>query len=342
MSGIPLLFCSKPEFMTYTSQLTESIRQFAYQAGFEACGFARARRLEDEERQLEEWLAKGMHGEMKWMENHFDKRVDPTILVPGAKTVVSVLCSYNQPDLFKKQAANEDNPRISNYALGDDYHKVMKEKLFQLFEFTREQAGNVEGRVFVDSAPVLDKAWAVQAGLGWMGKNTNILNKQLGSWFFIGEMIIDLELEFDEVTTDHCGTCTRCIDACPTDAIYEPYKVDGSKCISYFTIELRKEIPEEYHRQMGNWIYGCDICQDVCPWNRKAKPGSEERLMARPELVDKDIDYWEELDLQEYRRLFKKSAVKRAKFDGIKRNIRIAVSNVRSDKVIPTSSGQAP
>ena len=319
--------------MDTSTRLTEQIRQFAHQLGFEACGFAKARRLEDEERKLEQWLTQGMHGEMKWMENHFDKRVDPTKLVPGAKTVVSVLCSYHQPELFRKQAEKEEEPRISNYALGDDYHPVLKEKLFRLFEFTREQAGHVEGRVFVDSAPVLDKAWAVQAGLGWMGKNSNILNKQLGSWFFIGEMIIDLELEFDEMTTDHCGSCTRCIDACPTDAIYEPYKVDGSKCISYFTIELRNEIPEEYHDKMGNWIYGCDICQDVCPWNRKAKAGSEQRLMARPDLIDNDVDYWEELDLQEYRRLFKKSAVKRAKFDGLKRNIRIAVSNVKSDKV---------
>ena len=319
--------------MDTSTRLTEQIRQFAHQLGFEACGFAKARRLEDEERKLEQWLTQGMHGEMKWMENHFDKRVDPTKLVPGAKTVVSVLCSYHQPELFRKQAEKEEEPRISNYALGDDYHPVLKDKLFRLFEFTREQAGHVEGRVFVDSAPVLDKAWAVQAGLGWMGKNSNILNKQLGSWFFIGEMIIDLELEFDEMTTDHCGSCTRCIDACPTDAIYEPYKVDGSKCISYFTIELRNEIPEEYHDKMGNWIYGCDICQDVCPWNRKAKAGSEQRLMARPDLIDNDVDYWEELDLQEYRRLFKKSAVKRAKFDGLKRNIRIAVSNVKSDKV---------
>ena len=316
---------------TATAQLTESIRRFARELGFEACGFARARRLEDEERKLEEWLSKSMHGEMQWMENHFDKRVDPTKLVPGSKTVVSVLGSYNQPELFNKQAQKEDEPRISNYALGDDYHHVFKEKLYQLFEFTREQAGQVEGRVFVDSAPVLDKAWAVHSGLGWMGKNSNILNKQLGSWFFIGEMIIDLELSYDSPTTDHCGSCTRCIDACPTGAIFEPYRVDGSKCISYLTIELRKEIPEEYHEQMGNWIYGCDICQDVCPWNRKARAGSEERLMARPELTDKDVDYWEELDIEEYRRLFKKSAVKRAKYDGLKRNIRIAVNNIKSN-----------
>lgn len=318
--------------MTRKNRLTESIRSFAHQLGFEACGFARARHLEDEERKLEEWLTNGMHGDMKWMENHFEKRVDPTKLVPGSKTVVSVLCSYHQPELFKKQAEKNDEPRISNYALGDDYHDVFKEKLFQLFEYTREQAGSVEGRVFVDSAPVLDKAWAVQAGLGWMGKNSNILNKQLGSWFFIGEMIIDLELDYDTPTTDHCGSCTRCIDACPTGAIFEPYRVDGSKCISYFTIELRREIPEEYHEQMGNWIYGCDICQDVCPWNRKARAGSEPRLMARPDLIDQDADYWEELDLQEYRRLFKKSAVKRAKFDGLKRNIRIAVNNIKNDR----------
>ena len=305
------------------------VRQEALRLGFDAVGFARARRLEAEESRLEQWLKEGRQGSMQWMENHFDKRVDPRRLVPGAMSVVSVMISYHQPGLVEKQLES-DNPKISKYALGDDYHKVVKEKLFELFAYTESVTGNVEGRVFVDTAPVLDKAWAVESGIGWLGKHTNVLNRRWGSWFFLGEMIVDAEFEYDHPVADHCGSCTRCIDACPTDAIYEPYKVDGSKCISYFTIELRDEIPEEYHHQMGEWIFGCDICQDVCPWNRKARTGSEERLFARPDSANRDIDYWEELDLQEYRELFRKSAVKRAKFDGLKRNIRIAGANIRA------------
>ncbi|HKJ30619.1 MAG TPA: tRNA epoxyqueuosine(34) reductase QueG, partial [Balneolales bacterium] len=203
--------------------------------------------------------------------------------------------------------------------------------LFQLYHFTEKLTGSLEGRIFVDSAPVLDKAWAVQSGLGWMGKNSNILNKELGSWFFIGEMIVDATFSYDHPTTDHCGTCTRCIDACPTDAIYEPYKVDGSKCISYLTIELREQIPSEFHEQMGEWMFGCDICQDVCPWNRKAKMGSEERLFAREELLNPDLKYWKELDIEEYRRLFRKNPVKRTKFEGLTRNISIVSKNLDSD-----------
>ena len=304
------------------------IRREALRLGFDAIGFSRARRLEEEETRLEQWLREGRHGTMQWMENHFDKRVDPRKLVPGARSVVSVMMSYHQPDLVRRQLTSE-NPKISKYAMGEDYHNVVKEKLFELFAFTEEVVGKVEGRVFVDTAPVLDKAWAVESGLGWLGKHTNVLNSKWGSWFFLGEMILDAEFEYDVPVADHCGSCTRCIDACPTDAIYEPYKVDGSKCISYFTIELRDEIPAEYHEQMGEWIFGCDICQDVCPWNRKARKGSEERLFARPESADRNIDYWEELDLQEYRRLFRKSAVKRAKYDGLQRNIRVAGANVR-------------
>jgi epoxyqueuosine reductase len=313
--------------MTSIQKSTQLIREHALRLGFEACGFSRARRLTEEEKRLEEWLNQGRHGTMGWMENHFDKRLDPTLLVPGAKTVISVLMSYNQPETFRLIDEVQDTPRISKYALGQDYHDVMKPKLFELFEFIRETVGQVEGRVFVDSAPVMDKAWAKLSGLGWIGKNSNLLNRQLGSYYFIGELIIDAEFEYDSQTTDHCGTCTRCIDACPTGAIYEPYRVDGSKCISYFTIELRDEIPSEYHSALGNWMYGCDICQDVCPWNRKAKPGSEKALFANPELINKDIDFWEELDLEEYRRLFKGSAVKRTKYHGLKRNIDIVVSN---------------
>ncbi|MDG5765835.1 tRNA epoxyqueuosine(34) reductase QueG [Balneolales bacterium ANBcel1] len=307
---------------------TELVRREAFRLGFDGVGFARARRLEQEESHLEQWLREGRHGSMQWMENHFDKRVDPRKLVPGARSVVSLMISYHQPELANMQVDSK-NPKISKYALGDDYHKVVKEKLFDLYAFTAEITGNVEGRVFVDTAPVLDKAWAVESGIGWLGKHTNVLNRHQGSWFFLGEMILDVEFDYDAPVADHCGTCTRCIDACPTDAIYEPYKVDGSKCISYFTIELRDEIPEEYHRQMGEWIFGCDICQDVCPWNRRAEPGAEERLFARPESADRDINYWEELNLHEYRELFRKSTVKRAKFEGLKRNIRVAGANVR-------------
>ncbi len=312
-----------------TAERTEMVRNEAERLGFDAVGFARARRLEEHESQLEQWLREGRHGSMQWMENHFDKRMDPRKLVPGAQSVVSVMMSYHQPELAGRQLRSE-KPKISKYAMGEDYHLVLKEKLFELFAFTESVVGRVEGRVFVDTAPVMDKAWAVESGVGWLGKHTNVLNREWGSWFFLGEMILDAEFDYDNPVADHCGSCTRCIEACPTDAIYEPYKVDGSKCISYFTIELRDEIPEEYQHQMGEWIFGCDICQDVCPWNRKARRGSEERLFARPESSDRDIDYWEELDLQEYRKLFRRSAVKRAKFEGMKRNIRVAGANLRS------------
>ncbi len=306
---------------------TEAVRQEAYRLGFEACGFARARRLEKEERRLEEWLNQGRHGNMLWMERHFDKRVDPTRLVPGARSVVSVLCSYNQD--FEAVHPDNESPKISKYALGEDYHGVLKEKLFALYHFTEELLGGLEGRVFTDSAPVLDKAWAVEAGLGWVGKNSNLLNTQLGSWFFIGEMIVDAGFAYDRHLADHCGTCTRCIDACPTGAIYEPYRVDGSKCISYFTIEMKENIPDEYQQQIGEWMFGCDICQDVCPWNRKAQKGSEERLMARENLLHHDLDFWEELDLETYRELFRKSAVKRAKFDHLKQTVEVVSRNLR-------------
>lgn len=311
------------------SQLTAEVRREAERLGFEGCGFSQAGFLKEEAIRLEEWLKSGKHGQMSWMENHFDKRVDPTKLVPGSKSVVSVLCSYHQPDLATLHAKDDQNPKISKYALGEDYHFVLKDKLFQLFEFTRQLNGGLEGRVFVDSAPVMDKAWAVKSGLGWMGKHTNIINRSHGSWFFLGEMIVDAEFEYDSPTTDHCGSCTRCIDACPTDAITEPYQVDGSKCISYFTIELRDEIPSEYHQKLGNWIFGCDICQDVCPWNRKAGAGSEERLFAREPLLSQNLEYWEELDLMEFRKLFKNNPVKRTKYEGLKRNVQAVKDNFK-------------
>ncbi|TNE70807.1 tRNA epoxyqueuosine(34) reductase QueG [bacterium] len=309
--------------------ITESIRRQAYSLGFEACGFSKVRQLDEQARKLEEWLHAGKHGTMSWMENHFDKRINPAKLVPGAKTVVSVLCQYRN-EQSEKAHLTEGVPKISKYALGDDYHDVLKEKLFELFAFTREQIGAFEGRVFVDSAPVLDKAWAVESGLGWIGKNSNILNKSLGSWFFIGEMIIDAELQYDHPTTNHCGTCTKCIDSCPTQAIYEPMKVDANKCISYLTIELRESIPADYHTQMGNWMYGCDICQDVCPWNRKAAYGKETQLFPREALLNQTMDFWEELDIPQFQELFRKSAVKRTKYSGLHRNIQVVRSNLQS------------
>ncbi len=311
-----------------THLLTNLVKAEANRLGFEGCGISKAGFLDDEAPKLEQWLANNMHGEMKWMENHFDKRLDPRKLVPGAKSVISVLLSYHQPELAEKHNENQSNLKISKYALGEDYHFVVKDKLYELFRFIEEQVGEINGRVFVDSAPVMDKVWAVKSGLGWMGKHTNVLNRTEGSWFFLGEIILDVEFEYDGPITDHCGTCTRCIDACPTDAIVQPYLVDGSKCISFFTIELKDEIPTEYHDKLGNWIFGCDICQDVCPWNRKAKPGSENRLFAREDFLDKGLEYWDELNLDEFRKLFKKNPVKRTKFEGLKRNIKAAKKNI--------------
>lgn len=307
---------------------TRLVRQQAHRIGFDAIGFARARRLDEEAPRLEKWLRENRHGEMAWMEKHLDKRLDPRKLVPGAKSVVSVLISYHQPHVVRRQAASK-HPKIAKYALGDDYHDIFRDKLRQLYAYTEEITGKVEGRVFVDSAPVMDKAWAVASGLGWLGKNTNLINREWGSWFLLGEMILDIEFEYDLPVADHCGSCTRCIDACPTNAIYKPYKVDGSKCISYFTIELKKEIPEACQESMGDWIFGCDICQDVCPWNRKVRPGRNEQLACRAEIFDRTLAFWEELDLEEYRRLFRKSAVKRPKYHGFMRNVRIAAANIR-------------
>lgn len=317
--------------MTNIEDRTNKVRQEAYRLGFDACGFARARRLDKEARLLEEWLMQGRHGTMQWMENHFEKRVDPTKLVPGSKSVISVLCSYNQ-NFSKVNEENNKKPKISKYALGEDYHSVLKSKLYALYHFTKELTGELNGRVFVDSAPVLDKAWAVESGTGWLGKNSNVLNKELGSWFFIGEMIVDAEFRYDEPGTDHCGTCTQCIDACPTNAIYEPYKVDSNKCISYLTIELRQKIPDDFHEAIGPWMYGCDICQDVCPWNRKAKNGNESKLHARGELLERRLKDWEELDPETYEKLFHDSAVKRAGYKGLKRNIEIVSKNLSRKK----------
>ncbi|MCH4554006.1 tRNA epoxyqueuosine(34) reductase QueG [Aestuariibaculum lutulentum] len=296
---------------------TQLIKTEAKRLGFLSCGISQAGFLEAEAPRLERWLNKQMHGEMHYMENHFDKRLDPTKLVEGSKSVISLLLNYYP----ENTQIDSEAPKISKYAYGTDYHFVIKDKLKQLLSFIHEEIGEVDGRAFVDSAPVLDKAWAAKSGLGWIGKNSNLLTQQVGSFYFIAELIVDLELEYDSVTTDHCGTCTKCIDACPTQAITEPFVVDGSKCISYFTIELKDNIPNEFKGQFDNWMFGCDVCQDVCPWNRFSKAHNEPLFNPHPELLSMTKKDWEEITQEVFSEIFKKSAVKRTKFSGLKRNI---------------------
>ncbi|MCL6274859.1 tRNA epoxyqueuosine(34) reductase QueG [Muricauda sp. 2012CJ35-5] len=298
------------------NKYTSLIKTEAKRLGFLSCGISQAGFLEEEAPRLENWLQNGMHGQMQYMENHFDKRLDPTKLVDGAKSVVSLLLNY-----YPENKQKSDAYKISKYAYGKDYHFVIKDKLKSLMSFIQEEIGEVHGRAFVDSAPVLDKAWAAKSGLGWIGKHSNLLTQQVGSFYFIAELILDLELDYDNPTTDHCGTCTACIDACPTDAIVQPYVVDGSKCISYFTIELKDAIPTEFKDKMDNWMFGCDICQDVCPWNRFSKPHQEPLFQPHPELLHMSKGDWEEITEEVFRELFRKSAVKRTKYEGLKRNI---------------------
>jgi epoxyqueuosine reductase len=300
------------------SAYSEFIKAEAKKLGFMFCGIAKAEFLEDEAPRLENWLNNKMHGEMQYMENHFDKRLDPRLLVDGAKSVLSLGVNYYTEDIQTDPLA----PKISKYAYGIDYHTVIKDKLKQLLQIINDNIGEVGGRAFVDSAPVLDRAWAQKSGMGWIGKNTNLINKQSGSFFFLAELIIDLELEYDiEPTADHCGTCTRCIDACPTDAIVGPYVVDGSRCISYLTIELKNEIPQEFKGKMDNWMFGCDICQDVCPWNRFSVLHNEPSFQPHPELLGLNTKDLEDITEDVFQKVFKNSAVKRTKFSGLKRNI---------------------
>lgn len=303
--------------MKSKANYTQLIKDEAKRLGFFSCGISKAEFLEEEAPRLEKWLQKEMHGEMSYMENHFDKRLDPTKLVEGSKSVISLLLNYFPTATQQDPEA----PKISKYAYGQDYHHVIKKKLRKLQEFITEHIGEVNGRAFVDSAPVLDKAWAAKSGLGWIGKNSNLLTQQVGSFYFIAELIVDLELEYDMPVTDHCGTCTACIDACPTQAIVDPYVVDGSKCISYFTIELRNEIPSEYQGQFDNWMFGCDVCQDVCPWNRFSKPHNEPLFNPNPELLEMTKKDWEEITQEVFSKVFQKSAVKRTKFSGLQRTI---------------------
>lgn len=298
--------------------LTKAIKQKALQLGFDACGMAKAERLNEEARYLENWLNQDKHGKMAYMANHFDKRVDPTLLVEGARTVISL--SYNY--FTEAKQADPEAPKIAMYALGKDYHEVVRERLNTLFDFISENFDGLQGRSFVDSAPVLERAWAQRSGIGWVGKNTNLLTKRRGSYFFLAEIIINAELEYDSPVKDYCGSCTKCIDACPTQAIYEPYQLDAGKCISYFTIELKDElIPSGYKGKFENWMYGCDICQQVCPINSQADPHNEPAFTPLPELLNMSRTDWENLSEETFRKLFKHSAVKRTKYSGLKRNI---------------------
>jgi len=311
---------------------TKLIKDWAIELGFMNCGIAKAGFLEEEAPRLEAWLKKGFQGEMQYMENHFDKRLDPRLLVDGAKSVISLSLNYYTED----EQLDADAPRISKYAYGSDYHTVIKDKLKQLLQLINEHIGEVQGRVFVDSAPVLDKAWAKKSGLGWVGKNANLISKNSGSFFFLAELIVDLELEYDIApTADHCGTCTRCIDACPTDAIVGPYIVDGSKCISYLTIELKNEIPAGFKDKMDGWMFGCDICQDVCPWNRFSVLHQEPAFKPHPDLLGMTKADWAEVTEDVFQKVFKGSAVKRTKFSGLKRNIGFLN---QTNSVIPNES----
>ena len=298
------------------SKYTALIKSEAKRLGFLSCGISKSGFLEEEAPRLEQWLNQNQHGQMAYMENHFDKRLNPNLLVDDAKSVVSLLLNY-----YPSESQIDGTYKISKYAYGQDYHFVIKEKLKELLHSIQENIGEVSGRAFVDSAPVLDKAWAAKSGLGWMGKNSNLITKSVGSFYFIAELIIDLELDYDSATTDHCGTCTACIDACPTEAIVAPYVVDGSKCISYFTIELKENIPQEMKGKFNDWAFGCDVCQDVCPWNKFSKAHNEPLFNPHPDLLSMTKKDWEEITKDTFEAVFRNSAVKRTKWEGLKRNI---------------------
>jgi epoxyqueuosine reductase len=303
--------------MNFREKHTAFIKSLATREGFDYCGIAAAAYLDDDARRLENWLSKGMHGKMAYMENHFDKRVDPSKLVPGARSVITLLKNY-YPE--RKPAAEK---LVSKYAWGKDYHSIIRDQLKKLMAEIQSEIGEFQGRGFVDSAPVLERSWAVKSGLGWIGKNGNLINKNNGSFFFIATLITDLDLVYDDpFAKDYCGSCTRCIDACPTDAILPGKTINGSKCISYFTIELKDEIPEEMKGKFGNWMFGCDICQDVCPWNRFSKPNAEPGFAPFPEILNFTNKDWEELNEETFKKVFKDSPLSRAKYKGISRNLK--------------------
>lgn len=303
---------------------TSILKQKALEYGFDEVGISKADALDEDVHFLKEWLNQGRHGEMAYMENHIDLRTDPRNLVPGAKSVISLTYNY-----FPKQVQNPDAPKIAKYAYGKDYHKIIRKKLAKLVQEMQAEIGDFDARVFTDSAPILEHAWAKKSGLGWIGKNTLLLTKGKGSYFFLAEIICDLEFEYDSPVKDYCGSCTKCIDACPTDAIYEPYKVDGSKCISYATIELKNEIPDEFKGKMNDWMYGCDICQEVCPINARAQANEEPKFESKEALLNKSRTEWEELSLEEFDKIFEGSAVRRTKYEGLKRNIEFLKKDIK-------------
>lgn len=305
--------------MSLLQQNTNFIKKTSIKLGFDYCGIAKAKKLNKDARRLEQWLQKGMHGNMQYMENYFDMRIDPSLLVPGAKSVITVLKNY-----YPSAEQKTDGPKISKYAYGKDYHDVMRSQLKELMEEIKNNIGEVHGRGFVDSAPVLERTWAEKSGLGWVGKNGNLINKQTGSFYFIATLICDLDLEYDDpFVKDYCGTCTRCIDACPTDAILPGKIVDGSKCISYFTIELKDMlIPGEMKGKFDNWMFGCDTCQDVCPWNRFSKPHHETQFEPLPEVLNLSTSEWENMTEESFKKIFKNSPLKRTKYIGIQRNLK--------------------
>ncbi|MEQ8908297.1 MAG: tRNA epoxyqueuosine(34) reductase QueG [Vicingaceae bacterium] len=294
------------------------IKRKAYELGFAFVGIAKAKRLDEDAERLGKWLESGHQAKMSYLNNHFEKRVDPRKLVPGTKSVISLLFNYHTHD----KQEDPEAPKLAKYAYGKDYHFVIKERLKQLFLYIQERIGAVEGRYFVDSAPVLDRAWARETGLGWVGKNSMLINKQKGSDFFIASMMLDLELSYDQPIQDYCGTCTKCIESCPTDAIMENREINSNRCISYLTIELKEEdIPDEFAGKMNNWAFGCDICQDVCPWNRFAEQNTEESFQPKQTLMSLSKEQWFGMEKEQYQRLFQKSPVKRAKYSGLKRNL---------------------
>ncbi|MDC9723731.1 MAG: tRNA epoxyqueuosine(34) reductase QueG [Urechidicola sp.] len=303
--------------MNLKNKYSQLIKSEAKRLGFTSCGIAKADFLEEEAPRLEQWLKNSYHGEMGYMANHFDKRLDPRLLVDGAKSVISLTYNY-----YPENQQKSDSYKLAKYAYGEDYHFVIKSKLKDLYRFIQKEIGEIDGRVFVDSAPVMERAWAEKSGLGWNGKHSLLIQKEAGSFFFLSELIVDLDLEYDHpFKTDHCGTCTKCIDACPTDAILPNSTIDGSKCISYFTIELKNEIPNSVKGNFEDWMFGCDICQDVCPWNRFSKPHNEPLFNPPSKLLEMSKRDWEEITDDVFKKVFKKSAVKRTKYNGLQRNI---------------------
>jgi len=309
--------------MNLKKKYSDFIKNKSIELGFISCGISKSGFLENEIGRFESWLKNNYHGKMSYMERNFDKRMDTTKLVAGSKSVISLLFNY-----YPSKEINNDSFKISKYAYGKDYHFIIKDKLKSLLSSMRNEIGEIDGRVFVDSAPIMEKAWAKKSGLGWVGKNTNLISKKTGSFFFIAEIIVDLELEYDGEVTDHCGSCTACLDACPTDALYEPYKIDASKCISYFTIELKDQFPNDLKKDFNDWIFGCDICQDVCPWNKFSIPNKEPLLNPKNEINQYSKKDWLELTDEVFKVVFKETPLERTKFKGLKRNIQYANEQV--------------